>query len=612
MGGETTQYDVALRYVYKDGGAQKGVESLAHQLDGVHRSSTGLGRTLAGLGGIVAGAFGVKEGVHAFVGFNAEMQDMKITMTALTQANLDEPFELARKQMDLMVDDFTQFAKQSPLTTKEVVNFAEGVEAGVFNAKGSLEDFKEIAEQGALAAKMLGADANYAGVEIQEMLQGSVRKNMRFARNLMGFAGIHDTEEFNAKSDKERLELVKKALSSPAMKDAGKQFEQSFTGVTSTFKDQMQLMLGGIGLPLFKAITTEVRKWNEWIEKNPDKIRQFAADFTNALMEGFRIVKEIAGFIVEHQELLMMLAKAYLAGKAVGFVSGGIQGLAGALSSLGGTGAGSLGAFGLSLGGVTLALSGLAGVSVMVAESIHDYHDDQIKAQTDFGVLNRGAKEYYEGRGGKFASGSREERVNQQEGQGASDMLLAKRVIDEAQSAGLLLTAKGGRQYANRTAIAMQGSDAGMSSDAIRDYISTLNEALGEESRFLKNLSPDQREKMFGAGAQALRDAFSEGADLWSKMTIRMWGATLDAGFSNKVGTIIRNAFELIPGVGGARLGEALKNADKGTAAAAKVNVTIQRIEVQDTDPDRFVFGLSEIARKAVKNPSGARSMREG
>jgi hypothetical protein len=51
----------------------------------------------------------------------------------------------------------------------------------------------------------------------------------------------------------------------------------------------------------------------------------------------------------------------------------------------------------------------------------------------------------------------------------------------------------------------------------------------------------------------------------------------------------------------------------KATADKPKVNVTIQRIEVQSDDPDRMAFGLVSAFRDAAKNPSAAISaMREG
>lgn len=614
MSEASTQYDVALRYVFKDGGAQRGVEGLSHSLDGLAKQGLGLSSLFTHIGIAVAGAFGAHAGYHALVGFNAEMQDMKITMTALTQANLNEPFELARTQMDAMVNDFTAFAKQSPLTTKEVVDFAQGVEAGVFAANGSLDDFRTIAEQGSLAAKMLGADATYAGTEIQEMLQGSVRKNMRFARNLLGFAGERNTEAFNAKSDLERLEIVKKALTSPAMKQAGKQFAASFTGVTSTLKDQLQLVFGSIGLPLFKSLTEEVKKWSEWLDKNPDKIRQFAADFQSALAEGFAMMKSIAGFIVEHRELLMMLAKAWLAGKAVGVVSGTVASLAQTLGTLAGTGAGSFGALGLSITGVVAALAAWAAVLQLGAGLVDAHQDEKIAATTDWDVLMRGRREYREGRSGVFGSGSREERIAQNDGQGAAAKMLADRMITEAKDAGFLIKrSDGGGWWQNTGAVTARGIMGGQSDKAIQDYINSLNAALGEESRYLRGLTDEQRQAQFGATFEAVRTAFVGAADVWARTTIRAWGSEFDAGFGNKLAMVLANGFRLLPGMGpGTSTADLLKK-PANDHAKTNVNVNITRIEVQSDDPDRLVFGLAEIGRRAAKNPGRAFSpTREG
>jgi hypothetical protein len=53
--------------------------------------------------------------------------------------------------------------------------------------------------------------------------------------------------------------------------------------------------------------------------------------------------------------------------------------------------------------------------------------------------------------------------------------------------------------------------------------------------------------------------------------------------------------------------------AHKNIADKPKVNVTINRIEVQSDDPDRMAFGLIESFRDAAKNPSSAlASLREG
>jgi hypothetical protein len=56
-----------------------------------------------------------------------------------------------------------------------------------------------------------------------------------------------------------------------------------------------------------------------------------------------------------------------------------------------------------------------------------------------------------------------------------------------------------------------------------------------------------------------------------------------------------------------------IRKAGKPAAKGTKVSVTINRIEVQSDDPDRFAFGLVESFRDAAKNPSSAyNALREG
>ena len=57
---------------------------------------------------------------------------------------------------------------------------------------------------------------------------------------------------------------------------------------------------------------------------------------------------------------------------------------------------------------------------------------------------------------------------------------------------------------------------------------------------------------------------------------------------------------EVLAGFGVDELGK------QKVAPKPNVNITIQRIEVQSDDPDRYAFGLVEAFQDAVRNPSGA------
>jgi len=618
MGGETTQYDVQLRYLYKEAGARNGVRGLSHDLDQAGLKSGNLKSSIMGLGAAVTtGLVGVAA-KRAFIDFNSNLEQARTQMAGMFMQAGTGTWEESLTTSNKLIADFQQLAKQSVGTTKDFVDMASMIVRPITAAGLGMKDIEEFTQGAVIASRAFGIAADVAARDIEGALMGQLRSVDRFARSLLeplGYVGEEGRSRFNQLSAAERAAELKKGLTSDAIKNMAKAQEFSFEGVTSTLKDNLQMTLGTIGLPLFKAITNEVKKWNEWIAKNPEKIKQFAADFTSALMTGFGYIKKIAGFIVEHKDLLLALAKAYIVGKGVGIVTGTIGGMANSLASLAGTGVGSFGALGLSISGVMLALAAWAGALTIIASETDAKQTRQIDAKGNWGVAIRGAGEYNAGdQFHAYKAGSREALVDQRNG-GEAQLMLAKRMLDQANQQGFLLKGRDGRMLVNSGAIASTGADAGASTDEIMGYIHALQAAIGEEDRFLHAMSMPDRMAMFGTGAKQIQEAFALGSELWSKMTIRTWGGlSVDAGFSNKLGFMLARAVSFLPG--GANdplaLAEAAKNGAKGKEHAAKVNVIIHKIEVQSEDADRFVFRLGEIARREVKNPSGSRSLREG
>jgi hypothetical protein len=78
------------------------------------------------------------------------------------------------------------------------------------------------------------------------------------------------------------------------MRRANAEMAGSFTGVTSTLKDKLQIALGKVGLPLFQAITQTVADINAWLERNADTIERIGKAVGGALATGFGVVKDLA------------------------------------------------------------------------------------------------------------------------------------------------------------------------------------------------------------------------------------------------------------------------------------------------------------------------------
>lgn len=291
-----------------------GAGTLSKLLGGVAPAAAGAGNAAARAGDQAAHSFDAAGaaikgyltylaadfGYEHLVKFNQEVQDSTISLAAMIEGQLGGSFEHATGQAKELYAEWQKFSTQTPVTTAEILEFGKGLAAATFNTGGKLEDLKQITEQGVIAAKVLagGRGAGYAALEISEMLQGNVSNRMMFVKQLLGM--VHMTEDqFRELDAKGRLAVVKKALGSEAFKDAAQAFGQSFSGVTSTLKDKLQIALGKVGVPLFERITEAVGRFNEWLDKNQETIERVGKAIGEWLGDAFDGLAIAIDFVVE-------------------------------------------------------------------------------------------------------------------------------------------------------------------------------------------------------------------------------------------------------------------------------------------------------------------------
>lgn len=344
----TTTYRVETVYSVKEEKAVDGIHKIESAAHSAH-SATGLlthGLSLLGLG------LGVHEAKHALIGFNEEMQNTKIGLSAMLQQGYGATFDQANAGAATMLKTYQQMSQELPITTSELAAFGNAVTIGTIQAGGRIDDITNIAKMGSAAAKVFGKDTIATSQAITEMLMGNARKQNGTVQLMLGMAHT-EAKAFNALSASKRLGVVEKVLNSQGMKDAVGQMSSSFAGVTSTMEDKLQLLFGKIGLPLFNAITREVSGWNDWLDKNVDKVDAFAKTVGTSLVHGFEMIRDAFAFIAAHADTLITVAKVYAAikiGSGVGGWAGGM--INGAAGMAGGGGIGAAGGkLGMAFGG---------------------------------------------------------------------------------------------------------------------------------------------------------------------------------------------------------------------------------------------------------------------
>ncbi len=614
----TTTYDVALRYRLDDK-AGKGADELAHKLGHAAHQSNELSHALGHLGALAGGALGIHGLYKGFVEFNKEVENAKISLTAMVEGGFGGSFQWARGQAEALFSEFQKFSQQTPMTTKEMLEFSRSVAMGVQGAGGSIKDIINVTEQGAVAAKAYGFEASLAGREITEMLQGNIKSTEPFTKALAS-AGHKSLEDLRAMTAEQRLVFLKSTLNSPALKDAVASMSTSFSGVTSTLVDKLEILMGKVGLPLFKAITNEVGDWNKWIDKNEVAIDHFASSVANGLVDAFHTVKEIFTFIYDHSDTFIAIGKVWAAIKIGNMLGGGLLGGSGGLGGM----LGNLGTSTSKLGvGQVLGpamTAGLAGYELgklmgldKVGESLGDWaahltgrtnkFADSIEQITESTKLLEQAQHDAATRMGQEGFASRMQGVqDQRETQIAALSRALGTSENDTSFAGIQ------KQAAAKDALKAAGvtdmdiNQAGgmrqlmfslrdQSELTRKQQIETTGDTTGLMSLMNSSLMTDyQRQTLNEAKAQN---------ELFGYMNMHL-AKGIPVNISEVLDILRNNTADP-------------EGKHKNIAEKPKVNVTIHRIEVQSDDPDRFVFGMVQSFRDAAKNPSSAlATLREG
>ena len=596
------------------------------------------------LGAAVVAAFGVREGAKALIGFNSTVENTKLQIAGMLALVRKTDVVDQVREADKIYANLQQRAKTLPGTTQEYVNMAGKLTRVLVDAGGSTKDLENLTVNAVIAAKGLGEQWEVAARDIEQGLMGRYNTTDPFLSKLLptiGYSGDEGRDKWRALSKDKRFAEMQRALMQKQITQSAAMQGGTFSGVLSTLQDSMQQTLGKVGLPLFRVITVEIKRWNAWLDNNSAKVDQFAKRFADGLVTGFGMVKDVVGFLVKHADLLITVAKAWAAIKIGGMLFGGAGkaggGLLGGLSSAAGFMRGPRDRFNPESGGYEFTpagrgrqgiggIAGLAGNLPLLGQA--------------FGVGAAIGHWFNEttGASGKLAQGFAEltGRVD-----GATlrfeQMQRSMTSLDNmiARSKGKEGTIAGTQTVENLVGIkAQKERELDLIGDALRmkaagdsfgmaqkmaaaeaigvgrgDFTSAhMAELAGEITRLTGKAL-----ELKATGGEAFTSAFLNLTDYQQKTldvqkaqqdTLQYINQQLSKGLpvdQAHVLDILRKDTQDPSGKG------------KSMADKPKVNVTIQRIEVASDDPDRFAFGMVEAFRSAAKNPSSALSaLREG
>jgi len=671
----TTTYNVDTVYSVK-GNAASGLKNIEAQasrsaaaLKNVDQGTKQVSAGLSGLRSVMGMALGgglIAGGYKAFIGFNSEMQKLKIGLTTVLSMGFHIPFERAKKESDALFATFQKMSAESPATTKDFVEMANSISGAVLAAGMGTKDLAEMTKGAIIASSALGVESGMLARDVGQMLRGNVTAVDPFAERLLSGVGETDMKKFNAKSDKERAVIVKAALDQPSLKAAAKEFENSWDGATSTLKDNLQLALGDAGGGLMKSLTEEVQKWNTWIVANPAKIKEITTSMANGLKEAFYLIKDIGvamlpilkgvfevigsvmRFVSEHRDTLIGVVKAMAVYKGVSMAGGiasglgksglgfienlmavgqktaasGAGGLLSALPSIAGQFAKvvpGLALFGIAIGAVTSLLTretesakkarATAEGQVLAAKSVADARLAAERSSTNMimaGVNPDTGKLWGDDR--SLMAGDRLIGEKERYDKAQADIKATREdLINRGREIGAIketFDPKSGRRTMSLTTPdAMPEVSGDNMATKIGSELSKISGGRPDQISLLKKQFIDRaRGQLMGE----LGDMFKENIRKSNAM-FGGPGKTQDwfqsGGQDGVYGFYTEQYMAPAPAED--------KNALKG-GKATDVNVTISKIEVYSDDPDRFVHAAVGAFEEIAKNPTQARDALRG
>jgi hypothetical protein len=587
MAGTSTIYDIKVRYAIDGDKASGGLKEIARHADKASEGVFSLKHAME--------ALAIREVFHlgkeALVDFNSEIEQAKIGLSTIMQMNLGMGFAKANIEADKLFNTFQQLAKKSPATTKDFMDMAGMIAPAVALAGGGPDKLAKLTAGAITAGLATGNRSDIVGMDVTEMLMGNVTKRNRLGNQMLGSIGMSH-EEFNKKSQGDRASLVEKMFDQPALKRAADQMGETFKGQTSTLKDNLQIALGQVGLPLMKALTEEVKRWNEWIEKHPKLIAETVSEIGGMIKDAFGFVQQVAGWLYENKELFLTLGKTFLvfkgaslganvfkkfadsvgnlvdsvktSGTSIMEIFSGGGGLLGSIKMFAGAIGGAIPAIGLFIGALQVAYE-LLNTHSAEDKKAHEAQMSLHEALGDIPDLYKRRKELLPQLAGL------------QEGETGS--------VNQSQAKEEL-----GRIEAKLFDPQILGESIKKAGETVKGL--NIRKLDLEDYRHFKDFMPNLYDFKKDAANQKTADELFTLNNLLHDIKTEDLEAALKYANPDRFGK---------PDLAPPKPEEPWRNMGPDKS---QINVTIQKIEVASEDPDRFVFGLAKIGEQATKHPT--------
>lgn len=247
------------------------------------------------------------------IGFNSRMEDAHTTIAGLFAMVKKTDLAEQLKPADDMLAHLQERAKTLPGTTADYVKTLSLITQPLLAAGASMQELEDITVNTVVASKALRIDTEVGARDVSQAARGqyhSVDQLTGAVLGVDGFDGEEGRSRFNAMDKHARVKQLSKSFNTPQLAQMGEAQGKTFSGTLSTLTDNISILAGKIGLPVFQHLTAMFKEWNAWLDANKDRVKEFASAVGEKLVTALEalvvvggIVIDVLKFFAEHSEL---------------------------------------------------------------------------------------------------------------------------------------------------------------------------------------------------------------------------------------------------------------------------------------------------------------------
>lgn len=289
--------------------------ALGIRRDSSFTAATGWLNSLKGAALGVAGFFGIKGVGKALINFNAELESAKVLTAGVLAIARGTDLRDQYAEAAASVDKLNEMAVKLPGETMDYVAAMKTVAHPILQAKGSMQDVLDITIATRQFSKLANTDMATGARGVMRALNGNVQIRDLTIVKMLQAAGYTLQEYRDAvKVNKAKaLTMLLEGARSKQARQLREEENKTLQGQKEELTERARRFMARAGLKLFERMKEGLVSINQWLEKNKEKVEQWADALGNAIADAVEFIVGAVKWLAGHLDEIKLALKVIVA-----------------------------------------------------------------------------------------------------------------------------------------------------------------------------------------------------------------------------------------------------------------------------------------------------------